>query len=77
MSYLSEFTSDLVNLPGSQNVVVDALSHPSSTASTYTVDVFQVSGLNPFVNLCLDLLHLAWFRLYLSLLCILCHPPHL
>ena len=28
LSYLSEFTSDLVHLPGLQNVVADALSWP-------------------------------------------------
>ena len=46
LSYLSEFTSDLVHLPSLQNVVADALSHPSSAASASTV--VQVSGLNPF-----------------------------
>ena len=42
LSYLSEFTSDLVHLPGLQNVVADALSRHSSAASASTVDVVQV-----------------------------------
>ena len=46
--YLSKFTSDLVHLPGPQNVVADALFRPASAASTFTVDVVQVPGLNPF-----------------------------
>ena len=48
LSYLSKFTSDLIHLPNLQNVVADALSRPSSAASASTVDVVQVSGLNPF-----------------------------
>ena len=31
LSYISEFTSDIVQVPGSKNVVADALSHPSSS----------------------------------------------
>ena len=45
LSYLSEFTSDLVHLPGLYNVGADALSCPSSAASTLTV---LNPGLNPF-----------------------------
>ena len=52
LSYLSEFTSDLVHLPSLQNVVADALSRPSSvlspTASTSRVDMVQDPGLAPF-----------------------------
>jgi hypothetical protein len=31
LAYISEFTTDLRHVPGSRNVVVDALSRPSST----------------------------------------------
>ena len=52
LSYLSEFTSDLVHLPSSQNVVADALSRPSSVlspaASALRVDMVQDPGLTPF-----------------------------
>ena len=30
LAYISEFTSNIVHIPGSKNVVTDALSHPSS-----------------------------------------------
>ena len=33
LSYVAEFTSDIQHLPGQENVVVDALSRPSSTSS--------------------------------------------
>ena len=51
LSYLSEFTSGLVHLPGLQKVVADALSRPSPAASASTVGVVQVPGLNPFRNI--------------------------
>ena len=47
LSYLFEFTSDIVHLPGLQNVVADALSCPSPAASALTIEVVQVPGLNP------------------------------
>ena len=55
LSYLSKFTSDLVHLPGPQNVVADALSCSSSAASFLTVGVIQVPGLNPFGEFLLGL----------------------
>ena len=52
LSYLSEFTSDLVHLPGHQKVVADALSGPFSVLSpaafaSLSVDMVQDSGLTP------------------------------
>ena len=48
LSYLPEFTSNLVYLPGPQNVLADALSRPSSAVSTSNVVVDKVLGLNRF-----------------------------
>ena len=50
LSYLSEFTSDLAHLPGPLNVVVNALSRPSSVpsvfpSSTSPVDFSKLSSL--------------------------------
>ena len=47
LSYLSEFTSDLLHLPGFQNLVADALSHPSLNPAPPSFLPFPVSPLQP------------------------------
>ena len=48
LAYISEFTSDIVQVPGSKNVVADTLSRPYSlfSASPSAVPVFSVVSLN-------------------------------
>ena len=48
LSYLAEFTSSSVHLPGLENVVADALSQPSSIPSMSRVAFVQDPGLTPF-----------------------------
>ena len=56
LSYLSEFTSSLVHIPGPENVAADAQSHPSSVLSPSAsalvspsrVVCVQDLGLSPF-----------------------------
>ena len=43
LSYLAEFTSSLVHVPGSKNVVADALSRPSLFLSLFTSSLVSPS----------------------------------
>ena len=46
LSFLSEFTSNLIHLPGSQNLVADALSQPSPSYPLAS-PLFPVSAIQP------------------------------
>ena len=48
LSYLAEFTSSSVLVPGPENVVANALSQPFSIPSPSRVALVQDSGLTPF-----------------------------
>ena len=52
LSYLFEFTSDLVHLPGSQNVVADTLSCPSPFPSPPLFPILQLSCAETSALLC-------------------------